>query len=84
MVEDGYLDDLQEEYDAAAAVIDAVYKWLVEVVHFPFDYSSGDQPDWLDVRKLAEMWRNFEASPGETVEDYMDAIYEETGWPRPE
>jgi hypothetical protein len=78
------LDDYAAEYDAAEATIDAIYKWLVEVVHFPFDCSFADQPAWLDVRKLAELWRDFEDSVGETVEDYEGAIYEETGWPRPE
>jgi hypothetical protein len=70
----------QDMLEAAAPLILApVYRWLVEDVGYPFDFTFGDKkPEWLDVTRLAEVWA---AKDGETVEVYRDAILSETGWP---
>ena len=72
MVEDAYVDMLDE-------TLDGVYKWLVEVVAFPFDFSFGDKPEWLDVERLAKEWHTYEGGQ-DSVGDYIGTIYAETGW----
>jgi len=61
--------------------LDGVYKWLVEVVHFPFDFFFGDKPEWMDVERLATAWWLYEGKQ-ESIEDYVGTIYYETSWPR--
>jgi hypothetical protein len=81
------MGDVQVALDAAAPVIAAqaaaaVYDWLVTVVAYPFDFTfDSDPPAWLDLRQLAEAWHRHE--PGESAEQWLDAITLETGWDAP-
>jgi len=70
--QDAYIEELEE-------TIDHLYAWLVEVVHFPFDFNFGDKPEWLNVEKLARKWHEYEGSQ-DSVEDYIATIYIETSW----
>jgi hypothetical protein len=59
---------------AAAAVCD----WLVTEVGFPFDFTFGDKPAWLDLHQVAEAWHRHD--PSEDVETWLLTIIDETGW----
>jgi hypothetical protein len=61
-----------------------VYDWLVTELHFPWDMTTATRPAWLDVRRLAERWREHEGPAGESADDYVLAILAETGWEMPE
>jgi hypothetical protein len=69
---------------AAPSLLTPVYDWLVTEMAFPWDWRTDTCPPWLDVRRLAERWREHYEQRAETAEDYVHAIYEETGWPRSE
>lgn len=57
------------------------YDWIVAELYYPFDMST-DKPEWLDVRRLAQAWVRHDGTNAETVDVYIDTIYEETGWVR--
>lgn len=73
---------------AAASVIAAqaltpVYDWLASVVGFPFDFTFGDKPPWLDVQALAEAWWRYDGRRCQQADDpetYRLTILAETGW----
>lgn len=66
-----------KESAAPPEVPDVVYDWLVHELAFPFDTRTQEKPEWLDVRTLATVWAS---ADNETVENYEQAIYWETGW----
>ena len=68
-------------------VPDLIYDWLVRDLGFPWDISTQRKPGWLDLERLAAAQIRNDKRNGnhsdETVEDYVWAICQETGWPEP-
>lgn len=62
----------------AAQATAAVCDWLVTEVGFPFDFTFGDKPAWLDLHQVAEAWHRHD--PREDVETWLLTIIDETGW----
>lgn len=57
---------------------DPMIKWLVEVVHYPFDFQF-DPPPPVDHWRIAQHWREWDNWLGVTPEDAHNCVMAEAG-----
>jgi hypothetical protein len=67
-------------------VPDHIYDWLARDLGFPWDIHTQRQPGWLNLERLAAAQIRSDKAEGqhsgESIEVYVQAILDETGWVR--